>query len=137
MYKKTKKITMTMLALPLLLMVGIHATSSYAACAGTDFISQANKDNTLRNILSGTSSGKPCPVATPNQIVAIVGSCPDDVMASCSALSGPQQTLCQQFAMGAYYGKVQAACNYLANVQAADNSYKAPPPQPRTPPTGP
>jgi hypothetical protein len=108
---------------------------SYAACAGAEFLAQAQQDSTLSNILSGGSNGKPCPITTPDQIVAIVGNCPNDMQANCSSLAaGLQKDQCQKLYMGAYYGKVQIACNYLANVQASDQSYQAPPPIPRPSP---
>ena len=107
---------------------------SYAAAPVCDF----SGDSTITSIINGTTSGKSCSAG--NQLLALVGICPNNADATFTAmcaqqmppLTGTALDQCKDFYKKAYYGKVQAACNYLANVAAADNSYAAPPPKPRS-----
>lgn len=117
------------LALLLLGAMTSYFNLSYAGC---------NPDATVSNIING-AGGKACPTALSNaglsaSMLAIVGRCPGDpqITAACNTFTGAQLSQCQAFYMQAYYGKVQAACHYLSNVQSANASYTAPPPKPRS-----
>lgn len=105
--------------------------TSYAAAPACNFT--AGGDSTISYILAGGSSGKPCPATTmPGQLLSMVGICPSNAIsqaqAACTNQPQANREACQKLYMGAYYGKLQAACNYLVNVQQADANYKAPPP---------
>lgn len=130
LFKKSKKIRVIVLTLPLLFVIAVCVNLSYAATT----CNFATNDDTLNAILTGATSGKPCP--TGNQLLALIGICPADadtkINPLCSAFTGTRVTQCQAFYKQAYYGKVRAACNYLANVKSANDNYTAPPPKPRS-----
>lgn len=130
LFKKTLLITISIIAVNLGSM-----GFSYAACT----------DATVTAILNGNLGGKPCPTQTGElspALLALIGSCPTEAFSVYQSLCSGQQTADQQaqclaLHKSAYYGRVQLACDYIASLKAADQSYTPPPPLPQPSPIPP